>query len=238
MSKTSLRDAQPGDHPVRAVLLDLDGTVLDTAPDMVAALNDLRTARQLAPLPYALARQYVSHGARGLVRIGFPDASEAQFEVLRRAFLEAYAARVTGDTRIFEGIESALAVLEAAGVPWGIVTNKPQGLTEALLAHLGLLTRAAVLVCGDTLPERKPHPAPLLHAARQLGIEPVECIYIGDAERDVQAARAAGMRVYVALFGYIPADESPLEWPASAWLDAPAALVALLEAVAWRRDES
>ncbi len=203
----------------RAVLFDLDGTLLDTAPDMVAALNALRSEAGLAPLPYAQVRPLVSHGATALVRHGFPTADGTLFEALRRQFLTRYAGALAIKSRPFDGVLEALAYLDSTAVPWGIVTNKPQALAEPLLEQLELRHRAAVIVCGDTLQERKPHPLPLWHAAAQLGVEPTESVYVGDAERDVLAAQAAGMPAYVALYGYIPMDERPREWPASGWIE-------------------
>lgn len=215
-----------------AVLFDLDGTLLDTAPDMVTALNALRREERLTPLPFAPARELVSHGATALVRFGFPDVSESQFSTLLDRFLEFYSDGVAIETRLYEGLAGALDRLDAKGIAWGVVTNKPRRFTEPLLEKLALLERARAVVSGDTLAERKPHPAPLLHAARGMGVTPSACLYIGDAERDVLAARAANMRAAVALFGYIPATESPFEWPAHEWLETPAALVALLDSVA------
>lgn len=209
------------DSSTRAVLLDLDGTLVDTAPDMVGALNDLRCERNLEPVPFEQARRQVSHGAKALVRLGFPEAKGAAFDALRERFLEIYSGRLCRETSIYEGVLEALARLESHGIAWGIVTNKPRWLTEPLLEQLALHQRAKVVVSGDSVRERKPHPAPLLHAAERLGIAPECCIYIGDAERDVLAARAAGMKVFVALFGYIGPDEQPKQWPATGWLETP-----------------
>jgi len=217
---------------VRAVLFDLDGTLLDTAPDMIGALNALRAERALEPLAFAALRGQVSHGATALVRRGFADASEAQFAVLRARFLELYSARVAASTQPFPGVLELLETLERRGIPWGIVTNKPQWLTEPLLQGLGLAARAGTVVCGDTLPERKPNPLPLLHAARQLAHEPADCVYVGDAERDMRAARAAGMRSLVAGFGYIEPEEDPWRWPADGWLVSPLQLLSWLDGLA------
>ena len=206
---------------VRAVLFDLDGTLLDTAPDMVAALNALRHEEHLAPLPYLQARSLVSHGAAALVRHGFPTAAGPRFEALRQRFLSIYAGSLAIETRPYAGVLEALAYLDSKAIAWGIVTNKPGELTGPLLEQLGLRSRAGAIVCGDTLAERKPHPLPLLHAAAQLAIEPAACVYVGDAERDVLAAQAAGMRAYVALYGYIPTNERPHDWPASGWIETP-----------------
>jgi phosphoglycolate phosphatase len=195
-----------------ALLLDLDGTLLDTAPDMGGALNRLRAEHGRAPLPADTIRPAVSHGAMRLVALGFPEATGQTFETLRLRFLEIYAANLAIGTRLFPGFDAVLESLEAQGVPWGIVTNKPGWLTDPLLAALGLNRRAACAVSGDTVAERKPHPLPLLHAARLVGVPPERCVYVGDAERDIQAGRAAGMTTVVAAYGYIAASEDPLQW--------------------------
>ena len=213
------------------MLFDLDGTLLDTAPDMAGALNQLRCEESLKPLPFEEVRRLVSHGATALVRLAFGEAVEPEFTALRERFLKLYSRRLSVETRVYEGVLEALGRLEAHGIAWGIVTNKPGWLTEPLLEQFALHRRAQVIVCGDTLAERKPHPAPLLHAAEKLGVTPAQCIYIGDAERDVLAAQAAGMKVFVALFGYIPANERPHEWPASGWLDSPQAMTRLLDSL-------
>jgi N-acetyl-D-muramate 6-phosphate phosphatase len=209
----------------RAVLFDLDGTLLDTAPDMVGALNTLREERSFPPLPFAAARPQVSHGAAALVRLGFPEVPAPDREALRVRFLELYSDRIADETRPFERVPELLGMLERAGIPWGVVTNKPAWLTDPLLQALGLSRRAQVVVSGDTLAERKPHPLPLLHAAQLLGLAPAECLYVGDAARDVQAARAAGMQVIVALFGYIDPLEMPRDWPADGWISSPLELL-------------
>jgi len=218
----------------RAVLFDLDGTLLDTAPDMAGSLNQLLQEQGREPLPLESIRRLVSHGATALVNLAFPGVTEPLFGVLRVRFLEIYRGRLAVETRIYEGLAEALDRLDSGGVPWGVVTNKAGWLTEPLLEHFALHRRAGVIVSGDTLTQRKPHPAPLLHAAAGLGVAPAECIYIGDAERDVLAAQAAGMKVFVALFGYIPADERPHDWPASGWLDSPQALAQLLGSIGLR----
>jgi phosphoglycolate phosphatase len=202
-----------------AVLFDLDGTLLDTAPDMGGALNALRSEAGLPPLPAASIRPWVSHGAAALVRLGFGDCAPARFEELRLRFLQLYATRLARETALFEGGAALLEALESAGVPWGIVTNKPGWLTDPLLAALGLDRRASVVVSGDTLPEKKPHPAPLLHAAARIGRAPGRCVYVGDAERDMLAAQAAGMPAVLAAFGYIEPTARWLEWPHVARID-------------------
>jgi phosphoglycolate phosphatase len=207
------------------VLLDLDGTLLDTAPDMADALNRLRADEGLPGLPFERIRPHVSHGAPRLIRVGFDEPEPARFESLRTRYLDIYRQGLAIRTRLFDGFEEVLAALEQAGLRWGVVTNKPGWLTVPLLEALGLATRSACIVSGDTLPERKPHPLPLLHAAGLLGIEPGECIYLGDAERDVQAARNAGMIPLVAGFGYLAEGENPADWKPDGILGRPSELL-------------
>jgi len=218
---------EPGDW---AVLFDVDGTLLDTAPDIAAAVNELRRERGLAPLELARVRAFVSHGASALMRVAFPHAPEAEFLALRARLLVLYRAALAVHTRPFAGILELLAQLEHSGTRWGVVTNKPGWLTHPLLEAQHLRERAAVIVSGDTLPQRKPNPEPLLHAARQLGVPVQRCVYVGDAERDVLAARAAGMPVLVVRFGYLAPGENPLEWPADAWVDSAGEILTWLEA--------
>jgi N-acetyl-D-muramate 6-phosphate phosphatase len=213
--------------PLAAVLLDLDGTLLDTAPDLARALNALRTQQQLPPVAFERIRPRVSEGATAVVRVGFPEADAAQFEALRARFLELYRAQLVIETRLFPGFDAVLAQLEAHRIPWGVITNKPRWLTEPLLQQLGLFERAACVLSGDSLPVRKPDPLPLLTAARQLRVEPARCLYLGDALRDAQAARAANMVALGASFGYIEAREDVKHWPVDAWIDEP------LELLAW-----
>lgn len=197
---------------LRGALFDLDGTLLDTAPDMAAALNQLLADEGMEALPFERIRPHVSHGAQRLVRLAFGEPDSTRFEGLRRRFLDFYRAGIATHTRLFDGFDIVLDALEAAGMRWGIVTNKPGWLTAPLLANLGLAARCGCVVSGDTLAERKPHPMPLLHAATLLGLEARECVYLGDAERDVQAARNAGMISLVAGFGYLEAGEDPNAW--------------------------
>lgn len=220
--------------PVRGVLLDLDGTLLDTAPDMAAALNRLRVEEGVAPLDFAAIRPHVSHGAAALVKLGFPGADEQRFATLRQRFLDGYAAQIANETRLFPGFDTVLDTLEARGLPWGVVTNKQASLTGPLLAALKLAERPGCVVSGDTVAQRKPHPAPLLHAAGLLGLEPPACVYVGDAERDVQAGRAAGMRTLIALFGYLGTHDRPEEWQADGVIRAPSELVGWLNGAGQR----
>lgn len=197
-----------------AVLFDLDGTLVDTAPDMAGALNDIRAADGLPPLPFAEVRPHVSHGSTAMVKLGYGLPPGDAFEAARLRFLNRYAERLAHSSALFPGGDWLLHSLEAHGLRWGIVTNKPGFLTDPLVRALGLYERAACVVAGDTLPQRKPHPAPLLLAASQAGVDPAHCVYVGDAERDVQAGRAAGMRTLVARFGYLQTGEDTLAWGA------------------------
>lgn len=214
---------------LRGVLFDLDGTLLDTAPDMAAALNRLRAAEGLDALPFAQVRPLVSHGAPRMLRHAFGDPEPERYEALRKRFLDYYRAALAVDTRLFAGFEPVLAAIESAGWRWGVVTNKPGWLAEPLIAEVGLAGRCACLVAGDTLPERKPHPMPLLHAAALMGCAPGECVYVGDAERDVQAARNAGMIPLVAGFGYLGEGDDPSAWQAEAIFTRPEDLADWLE---------
>jgi phosphoglycolate phosphatase len=210
---------------LRGVLLDLDGTLLDTALDMAHALNQLRVAEGMERLPFERIRPLVSHGAPRLIRFAFGEPEPARYEALRLRFLDLYRDEIAIHTRLFAGFEVVLDAIERAGMRWGIVTNKPGWLTEPLLEQLGLSARSGCIVSGDTLAERKPHPLPLLHAAGLLGLAPRECVYVGDAERDVQAARNAGMIPLVAGFGYLDEGEDPAVWQPEAVLDQPAGLL-------------
>lgn len=212
-------------EPLRAALFDLDGTLLDTAPDMAAALNALRAEQHQEPLEFVRIRPQVSNGAAAMVRVGFPEADAVQAEHLRLRFLDIYATQLADQTRLFRGFDEVLGTLEAHGIPWGVVTNKQASLTVPLLAALNLSSRAACVVSGDTIVERKPHPAPLFLAAERIGIPPEHCLYLGDALRDVQAAIAAGMLPLGARFGYLDPAEEPERWPVAGWLDRPAELL-------------
>lgn len=207
----------------RAVLFDLDGTLVDTAPDLGGALNRLRAQHGLAALPADLIRPQASHGARGLLKIGFDlDPDHPRFDALRNALLDHYARDLCRDSQLFPGIADLLVTLEARGLRWGVVTNKPARFTDPLMARLGLTPRAAAIVSGDTCAEPKPHPAPMLEAARRAGVAPADCLYLGDAERDIEAARNAGMPALVAGWGYLDASDTPQHWGAVAVIAHPA----------------
>lgn len=197
-----------------AVLFDLDGTLVDTAPDMAGALNDLRRRRALDALPYATLRPLVSHGSRALVERGLAPADEAQMMASIEEFLDTYGRRVARESTLFEGMDALLIALEASAVPWGVVTNKPGALSAALMDQLALAQRCGVLIGGDTLRQRKPHPMPLLHAADALGVAANRCLYVGDAARDINAGRAAGMTTVAAAYGYILHDDRVDGWGA------------------------
>ena len=221
----------------RAALFDLDGTLLDTAPDFVVAINRLLAEEQRAPHGLATIRPQVSNGAIAVVRTAFPDVpvDSVAFGELRARFLAHYRSALSVHTQLFPGFEAVLATLEAHALPWGIITNKAGWLTEPLLADLGLQARAACVMSGDTFPERKPHPRPLLMAAERIAVAPADCVYVGDALRDVQAARAAGMVPLGVRFGYLDAADDPDSWPVAGWLDEPQQLLSWLELPAMGR---
>lgn len=208
------------------MLFDLDGTLLDTAPDMGAALNALRAEHRLAPLPQDRIRPHVSQGAPALLKLGFGiEPQDTRFAEMRSRYLAIYQERLALETRPFHGIEPLLAGLEEQGLPWGVVTNKPGWLTEPLLEALQLKSRAAAVVSGDTIARRKPYPDPLLHAATLCGVAPGACVYVGDAPRDVEAAHAAGMLAVVALYGYLGEEERPTMWKADHMIKHPSELL-------------
>ncbi len=207
---------------IQAVLFDLDGTFADTAPDLGAALNHVRSLHQLPPLPIEITRLQASHGSAGLIKLGFNVASDSsKFPALRDALLAHYSANICAHTTLFTGIKELITTLEQRGLPWGIVTNKPHRFTLPLMQALGYAERAACLVSGDTCAHAKPHPEPLLHAARSMGVAPQNCLYIGDDKRDIDAGNAAGMKTLLALFGYIDPDADLDSWQASASINTP-----------------
>jgi 2-phosphoglycolate phosphatase len=213
----------------KAVLFDLDGTLIDSAPDLAGAGNDMRVARGLAALPLAHFRPMVGAGARGMVgRALSVKPGEDGFEALRDEFLQRYEARMTQETQVFETMRPVLDALASARLPWGIVTNKATRFSEPLVRALGLLDSAATLVCGDTTPHAKPHPAPLLEAARRIGIAADACIYVGDDHRDVLAGRAAGMGTIAAAWGYLGEGEHIEAWGADHVVSDPGELLKLL----------
>jgi 2-phosphoglycolate phosphatase len=214
---------------VRLVLLDLDGTLADTAPDLAAAVNRMRIARGIEPLPVTELRPYVSHGARGMVRRAFdvtPD--DARYQELRDEFLREYEAALCVDSALFPGMDDTLQRLEQLGIQWGIVTNKLARYTLPLVQALQLSERAACVVSGDTTPFSKPNPAPLLHALTAASVEAAAAMYVGDDQRDIDAGRAAGMRTVVASYGYLGKGAPYQDWRADDVIHSPPELLSLL----------
>ncbi len=215
---------------VQTVLFDLDGTLLDTAPDLASALNVVLVEQQHDPLPLVQIRPWVSKGAITIVKNGFNLTDhDPNIKYLRQRFLDIYANNLVEQTCLFEGMAEVLETLEQRGIQWGIVTNKSGWLTEPLLQQLGLQKRSVCNISGDTLPQRKPHPAPLLHACQLARSTPDKCIYVGDALSDIEAGIRAGMRTLVALYGYIDANETPTKWGASGMLEQPLDLLEWLD---------
>jgi phosphoglycolate phosphatase len=214
---------------IRAVLFDLDGTLADTAPDLGYALNEQRRHHGLPPLPQETIRPYASHGTRGLLAIGFDLApQDPGFPAMRDEYLQLYADNLCRHTRLFPGIAELLAELEKRGVLWGVVTNKPARFTVPLMEQLALSQRAACIVSGDSTANSKPHPEPLFHACEQIRLACAQCLYVGDAERDVEAALAADMRVLVAAYGYIGEEDRPEAWHAHGIVATPQEILAYL----------
>lgn len=204
---------------VAAVLFDLDGTLLDSAPDLAGTANDLRARRGLPPLPLHAYRPHGGSGARGMLGVGFGLAPGAPgYAELRDEFLAHYATRSLAESRLFGAAQALLLALIDQGLPWGIVTNKALHLAEPIAQALPPLDRAGALVGGDSTSHLKPHPAPLLEAARRLGVEAARCVYVGDDPRDMQAGRAAGMSTLAAAWGYLGTGSPPEDWPADAVL--------------------
>ncbi len=201
---------------ISAVLFDLDGTLVDTAPDMANALNTLLQKHGKQPLPYKSIRNSVSKGGSALVRLGFGDAIEDQKRLfLLQQFLDIYSEALCCDSKLFDGIEDLLERFDQQQMLWGIVTNKPGWLTVPLLTQLGILSRAACVVSGDTLKQRKPDPEPLLYACKMINRSVGQVVYVGDDERDIIAGKAAGMRTLIANYGYISSNEDPQTWGAT-----------------------
>lgn len=221
----------PRPLPVAAVLFDLDGTLADSAGDLALALNMIREARGMPPMPDVDLRPYASSGARGLLHRGMGVTPEhPEYTGLRETFLANYAGCLATKTNLFEGVPEMLDAIEARKIKWGIVTNKFMRFAKPVAEALKLAPRTPVLVGGDTTPHSKPHPAPLLHAAQALGIAPSRCVYVGDDLRDVEAGNAAGMATLVAGYGYMGVGGDARRWPATGWLDRPLDLVGWLPA--------
>lgn len=211
---------------IKAVLFDLDGTLADTARDLGAALNRLLAEEGLPPQPYEAVRPIASHGARGLVSLGFGiDKSHPRFEEYRLRFLDHYEHSFADKTVLFDDINPLIDALQDRKLQWGIITNKPMRFTDRLVPALPFASAPAVVVSGDTVGVAKPDPAPMLHAAKQLGVAPEECLYVGDAERDMQAGRAVGMKTVLVNWGYIADDDDTASWPADIAIDQPLQLL-------------
>ena len=213
-------------NPVRGVLFDLDGTLIDSAPDLAGAANRLRGEHGLPPLPESELRPMVGAGARGMVGVAFGvGPQDARFDELRDAFLARYEEGLLQRTCVFDGVDAMLRALEDRGIPWGIVTNKAARFTMPIVEGLGLAARAAVVVCGDTTPRAKPYPDSLLFAAAALTLPPPGIVYVGDDHRDALAAQAAGMPMLAAAWGYLGKGEPIDAWGADAMIDDPAGVL-------------
>ncbi len=215
---------------VKAILFDLDGTLIDTAPDMAAALNHILEEEGLPPLAMSAIRPQVSRGGLALTQLAFAEHRSAQeIEPLRQRFLDRYLAHIADHSNLFAGYDETLAKLEDDDITWGIVTNKPEWLTHPLLAALSLDQRSAVTICGDTTAERKPHPLPLITAAERIGIDCEHCAYVGDDPRDIEAGNAADMTTVIASYGYITDPDSMASWQADHSIEQPQDILELID---------
>ena len=215
---------------IQAVLFDLDGTLVDSAPDLGAAADKMRTDRGLASMPFADYRPMAGAGARGMLGVAFGIApGHADFEALKEEFFTNYETCMTERTYAFDGVAELIAYLNDTGLKWGVVTNKSERFALPLTRAMALFSTAKTIVGGDTTPYAKPHPAPLLEAARQMGVAPERCAYVGDDERDIIAGRAAGMPTVAAAYGYLGATADTAQWKADATIATPAALLQLLQ---------
>ena len=213
----------------KAVLFDLDGTLIDSAPDLGAAADKMRTDRGLPSLEYALYRPVAGSGARGMLHVAFGmTEAHADYEDFKNEFLNNYQQAMTVKTTVFSGVTDLLAVLQAMGLSWGVVTNKSQRFTIPLSQHMELFKTAGAVVSGDTTPHAKPHPAPLFEGARLLELPPGDCWYVGDDERDIVAGKAAGMVTVAANYGYLGVETEVLHWGADFVIHHPMELVDLL----------
>lgn len=217
-------------HHAQAVLFDLDGTLIDSAPDLGAAADKMRTDRGLASLPLAHYRPMAGAGARGMLGMAFgmsPDHPD--YEVMKEEFLVNYESAMTERTRIFDGVVDMIARLVALGMPWGVVTNKASRFTDPLTSAMPLFATAGAIVSGNTTPHAKPHPEPLFEAARRLSIDPALCVYVGDDERDIVAGLAAGMGTVAATYGYLGQQSDISRWNAHLRIDSPIELLKFLK---------
>jgi N-acetyl-D-muramate 6-phosphate phosphatase len=214
---------------IRAVLFDLDGTLIDSAPDLGAAADKMRLDRGLSSLPQDLYRPMAGAGARGMLGVAFEMAPDHHdFDAMREEFFVNYERRMTESTYAFDGVAEMIGELDRQGLPWGVVTNKSSRFTLPLTRQMPLFVTARTVVSGDTTPHAKPHPAPLLEAARQLGMDPARCVYVGDDERDIVAGLAAGMLTVAATYGYLGGNADTRRWGAHASIESPSSLLPLL----------
>ena len=214
---------------IQAVLFDLDGTLIDSAPDLGAAVDKMRVARGMSSLPLSHYRPMAGAGARGMIGLAFgwtPDHPD--YEQLKEEFFVNYTSCMTERTLAFDGVPQLIQELVNLKMPWGVVTNKSKRFAEPLTQAMPLFSSAAVLISGDTTPHAKPHPAPLLEAAKRLGIDPRACVYVGDDERDIVAGHAAQMKTVAATYGYLGTQSDVKSWKAHAQIDNPAQLLKLL----------
>jgi len=226
-----LKSTLPGSlrGSIQVVLFDLDGTLVDSAPDLAGATNDMRRARGLPDLPFEHLRPMVGAGARGMMGVAFEvTPQDERFNALKAEFFDRYEARLLQDTRPFDGVPALLDGLQAAGLGWGIVTNKAERFALPLTTGLGLRQRAVAVIGGDTTPHTKPHPEPLFEAARRAGVAPAQCLYVGDDERDIMAGRAAGMQTVAVNWGYLGRGQAIEAWGADVIVESPQQLLALL----------
>lgn len=215
---------------LNTILLDLDGTLADTAPDLALTLNLLLTEHKKPTRSFEEIRPHVSHGAAALITLGFDlDSNSPDFEPLRQRFLDLYSDNLCQHTRLFPGMEALLEQIEQRSLRWGVITNKPARFTEPLLKALGIAARAACIISGDSTRKRKPDPEPMYLACQQIGVQPHNCLYVGDAQRDIDAGRNAGMQTLVARFGYIGKEDKPESWQAHGMIDTPLAILDWLQ---------
>lgn len=217
-------------NPIRAILFDLDGTLIDSAPDLGAAADQMRVARGLPSLPMADYRPFAGSGARGMLRVAFGlQPEDEQFPILREEFFQNYERRMTQDTTVFDGVSEMLTNIVARQLHWGVVTNKSKRFTEPLSQQMSLFATAGAVISGDTTPHAKPHPEPLFEAARRIGVAPESCVYVGDDERDIVAGKAAGMYTVAAVYGYLGEKQSVAHWQADDIIDSPRELLKRLK---------
>lgn len=209
-------------NSIQAILFDLDGTLIDSAPDLGAAADQMRVVRGLPSLPMADYRPFAGSGARGMLRVAFGlHPEDEQFPIMREEFFQNYERRMTQDTTVFDGVSEMLANIVTRQLQWGVVTNKSKRFTEPLSRQMSLFATAGAVVSGDTTPHAKPHPEPLFEAARRIGVAPESCVYVGDDERDILAGKAAGMYTVAAVYGYLGEKQSVAHWQADDVIESP-----------------